>query len=113
MRVTRSSQLAPAPLLVNRFGLLAAGAAVVAVGAVLAAAALARPMSLAAGRSASAAAVSHSALRRCATFTVNKVVDGKLVRRNGTVVKVKHVQCVTVPAAACMVAWVKKRNRGV
>src|SRR5262249_35089145 len=50
--------------------------------------------------------------QRCATFTFKKVANGKLVRRNGRVVTVRHTQCVTVSAAACMVAWAQRRIHG-
>ncbi len=95
-----------------RFALLAGAPMVVAAGGVLADGALARPASLAVGSSASAAAVSHGALKRCATFTINEVAHGKLVRRNGKVVMVKRTRCVTVSAAACMVVWIKERKHG-
>ena len=92
--------------------LLACGVVVVASGGVVAAGALARPVSFAGGGPASTAAVGQSALKRCATFTFKRVVNGKLVRRNGKVLTRKHTQCVTVSAASCMVAWVQQHKHG-
>ena len=93
-----------------RLGLLVGAAGAVAVGLVLGEGALARSASLAGPPRAGAA--KQNALRRCATFTVNRVQNGKLVRRHGKVVTVKRTQCVTVSAAACTVAWFKKRKHG-
>lgn len=95
-----------------RLGLLVGTAGTVAAGAMLAVSAAARPASPSHLGSATSDAVKHHALRRCATFTVKRVIDGKVLRRKGRVVTVKRRQCVTVPAATCMVTWVKQRKHG-
>ena len=57
-------------------------------------------------------AVTATATRHCAAFTVKKVSHGKVVRRHGNVVYTKRTVCVTVSSAACRVRWVKQRRHG-
>lgn len=79
---------------------------------VMEAGALARAGPLAASPAVTLEAVAAKGNKRCAVFTVKRVRHGKVVRRHGKVVYAKRTLCVTVPAAACKVTWVKERKHG-